>query len=545
MLRVSGVLFALILGISAMAQTNRYMVFFKDKTGTPFSIQQPQTFLSVKAITRRTHSGVAVTIDDLPVTPTYVAQVKATGAKTFFTSRWFNGVLVEASPGLLATIAALPFVSRTELVAPGHKLAGGRKTDKFMASSIAVGSGSPDQFTLAGIDIMQDQDAYFGKGVTISILDAGFPGINNGLLAFGPVVAEGRILMTRDFIGNTGNVYQYDAHGTEVFSVIGARQAFWNCKTNCGAYRYVGAAPEAYFNLFVTEDVSSEYRIEEYNWTFAAEKADSAGTDIIQSSLGYNTFDDSSMDYNISQLDGKTAVITRAAGMARDRGIIVVVSAGNEGQGTWHYITSPADADGILAIGAVNTLGGKALFSSFGPTADGRIKPDVMAMGVGTQVILPNAQPGTNSGTSLASPIVAGLAAGLLQAFPERKPAEIVEAIKLSASQGTTPDNNYGYGIANYAAVRNYLRSKAIDTEVLVYPNPVPDYYQLSFKKLPDGPVTMSLYDMAGRQVTGHTTTLNWSQNPLELYAANLLPGLYILQVQAGGKTYSLRFMKL
>ncbi|HBK89497.1 MAG: S8 family peptidase [Cyclobacteriaceae bacterium] len=544
MWRASGLLVGLLCAISTMAQTNRYMVFFRDKSNTPYSIAQPQSFLSAKAIARRNHSGVSVNADDLPVNPTYVAQVKATGAKAFFTSKWFNGVLVEASPGLIATIAAFPFVSRTELVAPGHKLVGGRKSNKFAQLNASAGADAETQFTLAGIVDMQ-ADGFKGKGIMISILDAGFPGINNGQLAFQPVIADGRVLTTQDFIGNSGNVYQYDAHGTEVFSVIGARQGYWKCDVNCGPYNYVGAAPEATFNFFVTEDVSSEYRIEEYNWTFAAEKADSAGTDIIQSSLGYNTFDDPSMDYKITQLDGKTAVITRAAGMARDRGIIVVVSAGNEGQSAWRYITSPADADGILAVGAVNTLGAKAGFSSVGPTADGRIKPDVMAMGVNTQVILPNAQPGVNGGTSFASPIVAGLMAGMLQAFPERKPAELIEAIKISARQGSAPDNNFGFGIASYTAARNYLKSKSAYTEVLLYPNAVRNVFQLSFRDLPEGTIVLSFFDMAGRQLLTNTTTMTWELDPLLIDVAELLPGSYILKVQAGGKTFSLRFMKL
>lgn len=544
MWRASSLLLCLLCAISAQAQTNRYMVFFRDKLNTPYSIAQPQSFLSAKAIARRNHSGVSINADDLPVNPTYVDQVKATGAKTFFTSKWFNGVLVEATPGLIAAIGALPFVSRTELVAPGHKLVGGRKSNKFAQLNASAGADAEAQFTLAGIVDMQ-ADGFKGKGIMISILDAGFPGINNGQLAFQPVVTDGRVLTTKDFIGNSGNVYQYDAHGTEVFSVIGARQGYWQCAVNCGPYNYVGAAPEATFNFFVTEDVSSEYRIEEYNWTFAAEKADSAGTDIIQSSLGYNTFDDPTMDYTITQLDGKTAVITRAAGMARDRGIIVVVSAGNEGQSSWRYITSPADADGILAVGAVNTLGAKAGFSSVGPTADGRIKPDVMAMGVNTQVILPNAQPGANSGTSLAAPIVAGLMAGMLQAFPERKPVELIEAIKISARQGSKPDNNFGFGIASYIAASNYLKSKSAYTDVLLYPNAVANVFQLSFRDLPEGTIVLSFFDMAGRQLTSKTTTLTWELDPLQIDVAELLPGSYILKVQAGGKTLSLRFVKL
>jgi len=546
MLRASGFLLCVLVAVSARAQTNRYMVFFKDKAGTPFSVLQPQSYLSAKAITRRNHGGIAVTAEDLPVNPAYVAQVKATGAKVFFTSRWFNGVLVEASPSLINTIAALPMVSKAEYVAPGHKLAGGRVASQAAtASTTSSKYGSLLQFEMAGVDVMQEEDQIRGKGVMISVFDAGFPGINTGVLAFGPVVNEGRILMTRDFVGNSGNVYQYDNHGTVVFSVIGAKQGTWLCKTNCGEYSYIGAAPEAYFNLFVTEDNDTEYRIEEYNWAFAAEQADSAGTDVINSSLTYATFDDPSMNYKVSDLDGKTAVVSRAAAMARDRGIVVVVSAGNDGLKPWHFIRFPSDVDGILSVGEVNSFGERGALSSVGPTADGRIKPDVMAMGVNSTAILPNGQPTLFSGTSFAAPIVAGVAAGLIQAFPELKPAEIVAVIKASASQAVNPDNEYGYGIASYVGSRNYLKSKFIEPDVVVYPNPVKDYYHLAFRNLPDGPVSFNLFDMAGRMVTDHSLTLTWSQNPLEIYAVNLFPGSYILRVVAGGKTYTLRLMKV
>lgn len=546
MLHASRFLFCVLCALTARAQTNRYMVFFKDKTNTPYSITQPQSFLSAKAITRRNHSGISVTVEDLPVSPVYVAQVKATGAKVFFTSRWFNGVLVEATPSLMNAITTLPMVSKVEYVAPGHQLAGGRMAiQSATASTTATDYGSLPQFEMAGIDVMQEEDQIRGKGIMISVIDAGFPGIDNGLLAFSPVVNEGRILMTRDFVGNSGNVYQYDNHGTVVFSVIGAKQGTWQCKNNCGAYSYVGAAPEAYFNLFVTEDVSSEYHIEEYNWAFAAEQADSAGTDVINSSLTYATFDDPSMNYKTSDLDGKTAVISRAAAIARDRGIVVVSSAGNDGLKAWHYIRFPSDVDGILTVGEVNVLGFRGALSSFGPTADGRIKPDVMAMGVNSTAILPNGEPTLFSGTSLAAPIISGIAAGLIQAFPELKPADIVAIIKASASQSRNPDNEYGYGIASYVAARNYLQNKEVSTDASVYPNPFKDNYHVIFKDLPDGAVSLSLFDMAGRAVTEHSLSLIWSQNPLEIYAKNLLPGSYILKVVAGGKTYTLRLMKV
>ena len=514
------------------AQTNRHVISFKDKNNTPFSIQQPQAFLSTKALKRRSHSSVAVTSDDLPVTPSYITQVRATGAQAFYTSRWMNALLVEASDAQIASISALPFVSKTEMVAPGKKLLGGRSAqgNQVTATSSEVTS---QQLQMLGLDKMHN-DGFYGEGITISILDDGFIGVSSAL-AFQGVNASGQIKMTQDFVSNSGNVYQFDGHGTEVFSIIGAQLQG----------TFTGGAYHANYLLFVTEDVSSEYRIEEYNWLFAAEKADSAGTDIIQSSLGYNLFDDPNMDYAIAQLDGKTAIVSRAASMARDRAIVVVVSAGNEGQNGWHYVTPPADADGILATGAVTSTGLKAGFSSFGPTADGRIKPDVVAMGQSTAVILPGGTTGTGNGTSLASPLVTSLVAGLLQAYPTLKPSDLIQAIKLSADQSGAPNNAFGFGLPNYVAVKNYLESITLTQDVMLYPNPAETTMRLAFNKLPEGPVNLSFYDAQGRLLLNSNMTLTWSGNPLDISLSNLGAGMYFLKVNTSVTVITLRFMKL
>ncbi|MBY0433921.1 MAG: S8 family peptidase, partial [Cyclobacteriaceae bacterium] len=348
-------------------------------------------------------------------------------------------------------------------------------------------------------------------------------------------VGEGRIRMTQDFVRNSPSVFQFDKHGTEVFSVVAAEQnALFN-----------GGAVKADYLLFVTEDVSSEYRVEEFNWLFAAEKADSAGTDVIQSSLGYNLFDDPNMDYKITDLDGKTAVVTRAAAMARDRGIIVVVSAGNEGSNRWRYVTPPADADGILAVGAVNFEFQKAGFSSIGPTADGRIKPDVMALGQSTSVITSNGTLGSASGTSLAAPLVTSLVAGLLQAYPKLRPAEIIQAVKLSASLSAAPNNQMGYGLPHYVAVKNYLESNQSGDDVYVYPNPTGGTLTVAFKKLPESSVALQIFDSLGKVVSAPTVLLNWLNNPLELPVSSLGPGTYFLQVRTGALNKTFRFVKL
>ncbi|NOT76238.1 MAG: S8 family serine peptidase [Cyclobacteriaceae bacterium] len=519
------------------AQGNRYVVFFKDKNSNPFSISQPEAFLSAKAIARRNKSAIAVNQEDLPVTPSYVTQVKnATGTpadvKVFFTSKWMNALLIETTPASLSSITALPMVARAELVAPGTKLIGGRVKQLKMKNSTGAAQATRTQLQMIGLDKMHS-DGIFGEGIMVSIFDGGFQGVNTAA-PFQSIYAEGRMKLVKDFVTNSSNVYQFDKHGTQVFSVIAAI-----------ADNYEGGAYKSNYNLFLTEDISSEYRIEEYNWTFAAEKADSAGTDIIQSSLGYNLFDDPTMDYTIANLDGKTAVISKAAAMARDRAIIVVVSAGNEGAKEWSLVTPPADVDGILATGAVNNAGLKVNFSSFGPTADGRIKPDVVALGLSTATILPSGAVGSESGTSLAAPLITSLVAGLLQAYPQLKPAEVVLAIRLSADKAANPDNRLGYGLPNYTAVKNYLESNASGDAVAIYPNPAADSLRLSFKDLPSGPVELSFYDQQGKLLSNPVLYTTWLDNPTTISIANLSAGVYILKVRTSTVIKTFRFVKL
>jgi serine protease AprX len=324
------ILFCLLLSWSTQAQSNRYFVFFKDKVGTPFSISDPTQFLSTRSIERRQKQNISIIEEDLPVNPGYVSQVKTTGAKTFFTSRWWNGVLVEGDPATLAIVNALPFVKESRLVAPGTKLMGGRASKiKLRKNSTADQPVNQFQLEQLGIDVMQEE-GYKGEGIFIAVFDSGFEGVNVSA-PFADLFSENRINQTKNFVTNESNVYISDDHGTEVLSIMAAH----------ASDSYLGGAYKANYFLYLTEDVSSEYRIEEYNWTFAAERADSAGVDVINSSLGYTEFDDPSMDYQTTDLNGNTAIVTQAARKAIDKGMLVVASAGNEGSSSWKFITPP------------------------------------------------------------------------------------------------------------------------------------------------------------------------------------------------------------
>jgi subtilisin family serine protease len=515
-------------------QANRYVVFFKDKTNTPFSVRQPSSFLSGKAINRRAKQNKGIVENDLPVDPAYVARVKNSGARTFFTSRWMNGVLVEIGADSVNTLRSLPFVSNVELVAPGKKLSGGRVGKLKNQSSAAAASATLAQLQQVGLDEMQGRNIH-GEGISIAILDGGFQGVNSAT-PFQRLFQNGQVKLTVDFVGNTGNVYQYDEHGTEVLSVIGGTIP----------NTFTGGAFAANFYLFVTEDVSSEYRIEEYNWLFAAEKADSAGVDIISTSLGYNEFDDPSMNYSPANLDGKTAIITRAAVQAMLKGMVVVCSAGNEGNQPWHYITAPADAKGILACGAVNSDGVRVPFSSVGPTADGRIKPDVVALGSGDAVILATGSIGYRNGTSFACPLIASLAAGVWQADSLLTAEEVVDAIIKSADQAHTPDNLKGYGLPNFLGVKNYLARTQMDDAVMIYPNPGSNApLHVLFKEPTNEPLTVTIYDRLGRTLSESTVDVTWRNNPVQINVDGMTSGLYLIKVKGPSLVKTFRWIKV
>jgi serine protease AprX len=454
------VILFILISYTAEAQTNQYFVFFRDRSGSPFSISEPAQFLSARSIERRQKQNIVITEEDLPVNPDYVNQVKSTGAIPFFTSKWWNGVLVEADVAVIASINSLPFVSGLVLVAPGKKITGGRVNSKRQKKNASADQPvNQTQLQQIGLDEMHSM-GYRGEGIRIAIFDSGFQGVNLSA-PFSLLFTENRVKQTFNFVNNNSAVFQTDDHGTEVLSVMAANSD--------GVY--TGGAYKAEYLLYLTEDVSSEYRIEEYNWTFAAERADSAGVDVINSSLGYYEFDESSMDYAKSDLDGKKAVVTRAARKAIEKGMIVVTSAGNEGGNSWKLVTPPADTEGILAVGSVNALRSLSSFSSQGPSADSRIKPDVVALGSGTSVVRASGALGTASGTSLASPLIASLAAGALQAFPSLSAEEIYEAIIYSADQASMPDNLMGYGLPHFKAIKNYIESWQSEEVISIYPN--------------------------------------------------------------------------
>jgi serine protease AprX len=535
MVRYRLILFLLFAFTSATAQVNRYFVYFKDKQGTPYLVSEPSQFLSERSIARRQNQVISITEEDLPVNPAYVTQVKATGANTFFTSRWWNGVLIETDASNIANIQSLPIVKSISYVAPGKKLSGGRQSSiKQKKNTEASQPVNIVQLQQIGLDVMHDS-GYRGEDVLIAIFDSGFQGVNV-TAPFTALFTEGRIKQTFNFVNNTSGVYQNDDHGTEVFSVMAAYTEGM----------YTGGAHKADYCLYLTEDVASEYRIEEFNWTFAAERADSAGVDIINSSLGYYDFDDASMNYEKSDLDGNTAIVSIAARKAFEKGMLVVCSAGNEGGNSWKLITTPADADGVLAAGSINAQMTLSPFSSIGPSSDNRVKPDVVAMGSGTSVVKINGTLGTASGTSLASPLIASLAAGLRQAFPELNVAQIYESIIRSSDQASKPDNLKGYGLPHFTAAKNYIERTKTEEIVSLYPNPVSgNSLYIKLKSVEATSVQIRIYDSQGKRVEEINYPISWMNNPFEYDISKLYVGLYFIQLQMGSITTTIKFVRL
>jgi len=517
------------------AEINRYVVYFTDKENNTFTLAQPHEFLSERSITRRLNQNIPLRFSDLPVTTDYIQGLKNQGAKVFYRSRWLNAALVEADDSLLEPLKALTFVQKIEFVAPGSKLKGARisrykknsRDNDFKVKS----ESTAFQNQMLGVDLMHG-GGYKGQQKLIGVFDGGFINVDN-ISFFDHLFLENRILSTHDFVTNDLDVYKYDDHGTNVFSCLAAFEQ----------NSYVGTAFGGNYVLCVTEDIENEYRIEEYNWLFAAEYADSIGVEIINSSLGYNTFDDPSMNYTYQDLDGKTAIISKAAKMAAAKGMVVVASAGNEGNKLWKYIVPPADADSIISVGAVDNSLTRAFFSSVGPTSDDRIKPEVAALGLGTRSIGSSGNIILTNGTSLSTPLITGFVAGVWQKNPHLTNMEVIELVKNSGSNANSPDNELGYGIPDFSKIP-LLTDQSGSENLVLSPNPT--YNDKLFLKV--SPVLreqmeIRIYNLSG-QVVESKKFINPVGDIIDLETTSLKAGMYILAVESLNTIEKVKFIK-
>lgn len=517
-----------------------YFVRLVDKAGSGYSVSKPEEFLSARAIVRRQKQGIQITEQDLPVSKTYTDSLKNLGLEILLSSKWFNAVTVRCTDSMLMdTLIQLEFVSYIEKTRPlvtQKRLTRKWENPEFKLAHSNSNSASLIQLSLLHGDQLHEW-GFTGKGLHIAVLDAGFYHVNQ-LPAFDSLRLSQRILGVRDFITGDGDVYADHTHGMNVLSILAGN----------GPGNLKGSAPDASYWLLRSEDASSEYVYEEDTWTAAAEFADSAGADIISSSLGYSTFNDSDQNHTYGDLDGRTSRVAQAALFAARRGMIVVNSAGNEGNKQWRYIISPADADSILAVGAVDSLGAKALFSSYGPTSDGRIKPDVMAMGV--QVLLqgPSGELLRGNGTSFSAPIISGMAACLWQAIPEATAQEIILAIRQSGDRNQAPDNEFGYGIPNIMnalSSLNEVTNLPADSFLLVYPNPFQDHIVLYSPEQNIQNMNIKITSLTGKVLMEQNFGSFTGPHSLRIPGLGFLkPGLYLLVVEGNNYRRSLKIVK-
>ncbi len=522
----------------------RYLIYFKDKANSTFSIQKPEGFLSPRAIARRQRQGIPITAADFPVNAAYIQAVQQTGAKVFFTSRWFNAALLEATDAQWTAIKALPFYKSTERnlpIAPASTpgLARlGAVYDKFGTQETIDYGYSQGQLAMLGIPETHEK-GFHGEGMLIAVLDGGFPKANEvGYLK--PLFDSKRMLDAYDFVSRRTNVFDDHPHGLNCLSIIGAEQP--------GII--VGAAYKASFALYRTENGISETPYEEAIWLMAAERADSLGVDIISSSLGYDLFDDPIYDYAVKDLDGRTALISRAALHAARRGILVVSAAGNSGSNSRKNISAPADADSVLAIGAVRSDRSYATFSSIGPTADGRIKPDVVAQGVSTIIGNIAGTVSFGSGTSYSAPLIAGMAAVLWQEFPFLTAQQIIKVLQKAGDQAANPDNLLGYGIPTIQRAQEIVRRDysplAVEPGALVsvelYPNPTREEVYLRFgeNRVPVA-TEAQILSAAGVGLTPITPVIEAN---FRLRVATLATGLYFVKITTPQGVRVLKFLK-
>jgi len=503
-----------------------FWVYFKDKANNGYETTHPEAFLSSRSVGRRAWQGLAIDQTDLPVTQAYVDEIRGMGIAVKHISRWLNGIaMVGMDQTQFQAVLQKPFTDTIPWI-PGE---GTRYfPGKPEGSRFQPPPGHPTayQYGVATEQIRQlDMDflhaqGYTGSGVWIGLLDASFRNADT-LPSFESMFAEGRLLGTRNFVNDSSVYRMVNSHGMYVLSICGAG---WD------GYM-VGTAPGASYFLCTTENVFQETRLEEIAWVEGAEFLDSLGIDVINSSLGYSDFQGTAYDYTYQDMDGKTTFVSRAASLCASKGIVASISAGNEGRAEWYRITAPSDAFDILSVGAVDSTGRITAFSSRGPSFDGRLNPCVVAMGGGTGIQSTNGFLGRGSGTSFSSPLMAGSAASLWQAFPEVPARDLIFRIRQSGNRLSSPDATYGYGIPSFKHAY-WLVSGTTDAtahmKLGIYPNPALGRVMIALPGALSGNSRIKMYDISGRMVAREQLSLpgEWTlPEPLS-------PGIYLITVE-------------
>lgn len=548
--------------LPAQSNTERFVAFLKDKNNNPYSISNPSAFLSERALARRARYSIPVDAYDLPVTPEYITQIRGTGAVVINNSRWLNTITFATSdPDVLEAVRSLSFVDSVSSVFPKkaglarsgsgiqvssgippyfiQRIDGAAPVASFKASNVFDYGYAANQTTMVNLQELHNS-GFTGDGILIAVLDAGFANANQ-ISVFDSLWLTDRILGWRDIAepGNDIFASTMHTHGTSVLSLMGSNLPG----------QLVGTAPHATYYLIRTEEGQSESLVEEYNWAAGAELADSIGADIINSSLGYTTFDNTLFNHSYSDLDGETTPVSIAAGRAASRGMLVVNSAGNEGGGSWQYVGAPADAPDVFTIGAVDFSGQYAGFSSTGPTFDGRIKPDITAQGSGAAVAFASGDIGFGSGTSFSSPLIAGAMACLWETSITHSPSEVKDAVRYTASKSDNPDNFYGYGIPDFlnAQLSIGLGEMKIETQSMsLAPNPFVSYPTILYTETQSLTYYVSVFDMSGLCIFRNVKYNSSGNGSIPVSEFSQLPsGIYFLLVESDSSRQFLKAVKL
>ena len=534
-------LFAFLISSQFFAQEDAW-VYLKDKPNSETYLATPLKMLSQRALDRRARQNIEVDVIDVPIDDAYYSQIEsASGITVKAKSKWLNAIHVF---GLQEDISNLKtnftFIESIEFANDGLNAKGKRNKhssksnhqNKFAEMKADYNYGVAEtQITMLKGDFLH-QEGFTGSGMHIAVIDAGFPNVDQ-LQAFQKIRDNNQILGGYDFVNRSKSYFTGHNHGTNVLSdIAGYIEGV-----------FVGTAPDASFYLFITEIIDKEVPLEESLWVEAAERADSLGVDVINTSLGYTTFDNPNYNYSYADMDGKTAFISRGADIIASRGMILVTSAGNSGSNSWKYMGAPGDAASVFTVGAVNASEDIASFSSFGPTSDGRVKPDVLAHGENVFVI--DHQTGTpkpSNGTSFSSPVMTGVVACFWQATPKLTSTQVMQKIRESADRYSNPDEQYGYGIPNfktaYETVLNVDKQNFINTTT-IYPNPVSASFTLKMKRNDLNGVHVKIYNLLGKKV--------YEQGNLKSSVLNvsvLNSGIYILKITNGKSQKTIKLVK-
>lgn len=445
--------FTLVLGslsIKAQQDTLKYRICLKDKIATEYRLDRPEDYLSTKALERRQRQGLKIDSTDLPVCTQYVNTLYQMGVNIIVKGKWENFVTVSCNDStIINRISSLPFVKSVERVwrRPPSKRQKNIQRDTLINQpqtypGTYYGAGTA-QIQISHGDKLHEA-GYRGQGMKVAVIDAGYHNADR-IKALANTHIEG----TKSFVNTDEDIYAGHKHGMMV----------WSCMAMNCPNTMVGTAPEASYWLLCSEDDHSEHLVEQDYWSAAVEFADSVGVDVINTSLGYYTFDDSLKNYTYRQLDGHYSLMSRQASHIADKGMVLVCSAGNSGANSWKKITPPADAENVLTVGAIDKQGILANFSSVGNTADNRIKPDVVAVGYKADMMGTDGNLTTANGTSFASPILCGMVVCLWQACPTLTAKELIALVRRAGDRADWPDNIYGYGIPDmWKAYQMYLK---------------------------------------------------------------------------------------